>query len=102
MSDDPAAEEAIRLLLSRLARPHPSGGEVVERATLLAEGAEFPAIMAWIDSHEGIPESTLAAAPRRGLHGSRTDDRSATRASTPLRYVLPVGALDALPVAPTG
>ena len=38
----------IRTLLSRLARPHASGGQVIERAAILAEGAEFPAILAWI------------------------------------------------------
>jgi hypothetical protein len=40
--------DAIRSLLTRLARAHPSGGTVIERAAVLAEGADFDAVMAWI------------------------------------------------------
>ena len=41
---DPAThDDAIRAVVSRLARPHASGGMVVERAALLAEGADFAA-----------------------------------------------------------
>jgi hypothetical protein len=85
-------DEAIRALLTRLARPHPSGGEVVERAALLAEGADFPAIMAWITDHAGKPEATLAAPPRLGLHGARMSSGTA-EPWKPLRYVLPAGTL---------
>ena len=93
MTGDPADDEAIRAVLRRLARPHSSGGDVVERAALLAEGAEFPAIMVWITDHAGIPEASVAAAPRHGLHGSRMSGGSSTEPSKPLRYVLPAGAL---------
>jgi hypothetical protein len=89
--DDDA--DAIRVLLKRLARPHASGGDVVERAAILAEGADFAEVMAWITAHAGVPEATLATAPRRGLHGSRLHDSGGTEPRTPLRYVLPAGAL---------
>jgi hypothetical protein len=89
-----AHDDAIRVVLKRLARPHSSGGEVVERAALLAEGAEFPAIMAWITDHAGVPEASATAAPSQGLHGSRVSGGGATREpSKPQRYVLPPGAL---------
>jgi hypothetical protein len=84
-------DEGIRLLVKRLARPHASGGDVVERASILAEGADFPSIMTWISAHAGVPESTAASAPK-GLHGARLDG-AGTAARAPLRYVLPAGAL---------
>ncbi len=93
MTDYDAAEDAIRTLLRRLARPHPSGGEVVERAALLAEGSEFPAIMAWITDHAGTPEARTADPAAAGLHGARMSSARAGAQSKPLRYVLPAGAL---------
>jgi hypothetical protein len=83
---------AIRALVVRLSRPHPSGGDVIERAAILAEGADSAEIVSWITDHAGRPE---AATPGRhgGLHGDRvTDNAQAHRA--PVRYVLPAGALD--------
>ena len=50
-------DSEIRDLLSRLARPHASGGRVVERATILAAGAEFQVILEWIVAHAGQPEA---------------------------------------------
>ena len=41
-------DDAIRSLLTRLGRAHPSGGTVIERAAILAEGADFDVVMAWI------------------------------------------------------
>jgi len=35
----------INALVTRLSRPHPSGGVVIERAAILAAGADFPAVM---------------------------------------------------------
>jgi hypothetical protein len=89
---DPAQDEAICSVLRRLARPHPSGGDVLERAALLAEGEDFPAIMDWIADHHGIPEAGLAPPPSQGLHGSRTSGAGAA-AAKPTRYVLPAGIL---------
>jgi hypothetical protein len=88
-----ADDEAIRALLRRLARPHASGGQVIERATLLAEGAEFPAILAWITAHAGIAEAGLGTAPRHGLHGARMSSGRVGEPPKPLRYVLPAGTL---------
>jgi hypothetical protein len=86
-------DKAIRALVTRLARPHSSGGKVIERAAILAEGTDSAAIMAWITSHSGIPEATLATPPRHGLHGSRLGNGSGAESQTPLRFVLPAGAL---------
>jgi len=85
-------DDAICALVTRLARPHPSGGDVVERAAILAEGADFAAVMAWVAARGGKPEMTASPAPRRGLHGSRFHD-GAGDSRTPLRIVLPAGAL---------
>jgi len=81
-------DDAMRARVKRLARPHRSGGWVIERATLLAAGARFDGAVAWIEAHGGIPE--LPAAPRSqgGLHSPR-----ATEVRAPLRFVLPASAL---------
>jgi hypothetical protein len=85
-------DDEIRALVKRLARPDASGGQVIERAAILAEGADFEAIMAWILAHGGKPES-VPAAPSGGLHGSRMSDSSGAESRTPLRFVLPAGTL---------
>jgi hypothetical protein len=82
----------IRTLLSRLARPHKSGGQVIERAAILAEGADFPEVLAWITAHDGAPEAAVAVASGHGLHGPRVSD-SASRQRAPQRYILPAGTL---------
>src|SRR4051794_14421912 len=79
-------DDAMRARLKRLARPHRSGGWVIERATLLAEGAAFDGALAWIEAHGGTPELPAVSTGRRGLHSPRS---AAPRA--PLRYVLPAG-----------
>lgn len=86
-------DDAIRALVKRLARPHPSGGEVIERAAILAEGADSAAVMVWIADHAGVPEAAAAAAPRHGLHGARLNDGGSAQPRVPLRFVLPAGAL---------
>jgi hypothetical protein len=85
-------DEAILALVTRLARPHASGGDVIERAAILAEGGDFPAVIAWIISHAGEPESAVACASTGGLHGSRLGGRDAP-SRPPLRFVLPAGTL---------
>src|SRR4051812_41170662 len=55
-----------------LGRPHASGGTVVERAALMAEGADLEATVAWILAHGGEPEISGTPAPRGGLHGPRS------------------------------
>lgn len=86
-------DDAIRALVTRLARPHSSGGEVIERAAILAEGADFAAVMTWITAHAGVPETQVASAPRHGLHGSRLSYSGGAAPRPPLRFVLPAGAL---------
>ena len=86
-------DDAILALVTRLARPHPSGGKVIERAAILAEGADFPAVMAWITAHAGEPEATAAAVSTRGLHGARLNNGD-PGSRAPLRFVLPAGALN--------
>lgn len=84
----------ITALLTRLSRPHSSGGVVIERAAILAAGADFPAVMDWITAHEGTPD-TAVSEPRGGggLHGSRITAGASTTSRVPLRFVLPAGAL---------
>lgn len=84
-------DEAIRVLVGRLARPHRSGGGVIERASLLAAGADFKSTMVWIEAHGGKPEPLAALAPQRGLHSSRLAEGAGDR--TPLRFILPAAAL---------
>ena len=83
----------ITALLKRLARAHPSGGIVVERAAILAAGADYPAIMDWINAHAGTPEATAPTGRSRGLHGSRVNDGSTPASQQPMRFVLPANAL---------
>lgn len=86
-------ETAIRTLLTRLARPHPSGGKVVERAAILAEGADFPEVMDWIVAHAGKPDTAVTAVKAMGLHGDRMAESVAVDSRKVLRYVLPADAL---------
>ena len=89
-------DDDIRTLVTRLARPHPSGGEVIERAAILAEGDGFAEVMKWIETHGGKPEAAAAAAPRgarHGLHGQRLTDTSRPGSEKPRRFVLPPGTL---------
>ena len=82
-------DDAIRALVIRLSRAHPSGGKVIERAAILASGGDLEAVMSWIAAHAGQPETTGSAKSSRGLHASRVAD-----AHSPRRYVLPAEALD--------
>ncbi len=82
-------EGDIRVLVRRLARPHPSGGSVIERAAIMAEGAAAGDVMAWILARGAVPEDVSRTSTRQGLHGVSD---SAPRATS--RFVLPAGALD--------
>jgi hypothetical protein len=86
-------DDAIRTLVARLARPHPSGGTVIERAAIVAEGGDAAAIMTWISDHGGTPEAAAPTTQRRGLHGSLLHAGGASEAREPSRFVLPAGAL---------
>jgi hypothetical protein len=82
---------AERAVVTRLARPHRSGGTVIERAAILAEGADSTRLVAWVVAHGGQPEAAVVSV-KRGLHSPRLDDPGASL-RPPLRYVLPAGAL---------
>ena len=84
----------IRQLIARLGRRHSSGGLVVERAAILAEGVDVDAVLAWITAHGGVPEEAAATATRHGLHGSRLHDDGGTAPRAPARFVFAPGALD--------
>jgi hypothetical protein len=86
-------DDAIRAVIRRLARAHPSGGRVVERASLLAAGADFRVLMAWIEAHDGKPEALVSRTRTdHGVHGARSDAGRGQDA-TPLRFVLPAETL---------
>ena len=83
-------DDSIRALVRRLSRRHRSGGRVIERAAVVASGANGQAIIDWIVAHDGRPETSRpTAAGQGGLYGARTE-----RPSAPQRYVLPADALD--------
>ena len=87
-------DDQILALVKRLARPHASGGAVIERAAILADSADFASVMAWIADHDGQPEASVTAGSTRGgLHGSRLKNTGTQQRTTPLRYVLPAGTL---------
>lgn len=86
-------DDTIRTLVTRLARPHASGGEVVERAAILAEGLDSTEVLTWIAARGGVPDVAVPKVASRGLHSSRIDDGGRTGHRAPQRYVLPPGAL---------
>jgi hypothetical protein len=83
----------INELVTRLSRPHPSGGVVIERAAILAAGADSPAVIDWIIAHSGTPDTAVRTVRGRGLHGSRMNDGGSSAPQAPLRFVLPAGSL---------
>jgi hypothetical protein len=85
-------DEAIRALVKRLSRPHLSGGRVIERASLLAEGADFRGVMAWIEAHGGEPEARPASRSLGGLHSPRLASGNGDE-RPPLRFILPASAV---------
>jgi hypothetical protein len=86
-------DDEIRALLSRLSRRHPSGGSVIERAAIVAEGADSTAVVAWILDHAGEPEAAVDKSSKGGLHGPRVSEPIGPGPRAPARYVLPAGAL---------
>lgn len=87
-------DEEIRVLLSRLARRHPSGGTVIERVAIVAEGADSAEVVAWILDHAGKPETAAASSAKGGLHSPRLSEPIGSEPRPPARYVLPAGALN--------
>lgn len=87
-------EDEIRALVERLGRLHRSGGTVIERAAILAEGADCSTVERWIVAHGGEPEAS-ASSSAGGLHSPRLSGAIGNPSSRPpARYVLPPGALN--------
>ena len=89
------ATDETAALVRRLARPHPSGGMVIERSVILAEGANSAAIMTWISEHDGVADSTAPSTNSYGLHGPRAN--APLQAAPAQRFVLPARAFLAAP-----
>ena len=87
-------ESAIEEIVKRLARPHRNGGHVVERVAILAEGADFDAVMRWILDRDGVAETAKAREAPRGIHASRYHDTEGDAAPPPARFILPPGVVD--------
>jgi hypothetical protein len=86
-------DDAIRTVVARLSRPHASGGKVIERAAILAEGSSSAAVLTWVTAHADAPEDVAPVVAGRGLHSVRSQDANGANPRTPLRYVLPPEAL---------
>ena len=86
--------DATAVLVKRLARPHPSGGTVIERSVILAEGTHSTAILAWIADHDGTPDSTLPHTQKRGVHSPSPTVGSERQATQARRYILPATAFN--------
>jgi hypothetical protein len=84
------ATDAIAVLVKRLARPHASGGMVIERSVILAEGANAAAILGWISDNDGVEDFTVASERSHGLHGAFAG--SALHTAPARRFVLPARA----------
>lgn len=91
-----SATDAVGAVVRRLARPHASGGTVIERSVIIAEGASSAAILSWISDHNGVADSTTSAGAARstGLHGSRITAAVGQEPGPARRFVLPADAFD--------
>jgi hypothetical protein len=87
-------DDEIKVLVKRLARKHPSGGTVIERAAIMAEGTGSSDVMAWVMAHGGTPEAAVKTQAPRGIHGWQLGAITAPDARKAARFVLPAGALD--------
>ncbi len=73
--------------------PAHSGGRVIERAVILAEGDRSAAILSWISEHGGIAEASAKSTRTQGLHGERAG--AAGDGGPPRRFLLPASAFPA-------
>jgi hypothetical protein len=69
--------DAVRAVARRLARTHPFGGQVIERAAIVAEGSDAAAVIACIVTRaRGAPNERRASANSdQGLHACRLSRR---------------------------
>ena len=90
---DPDSDQDIRALVARLSRPNGTGGRVIERAAIMAEGSRSAEILDWLALASWKPEEAEVSTTYRdggGLHGVRREsDRRDARAAVPRRYVSP-------------
>ena len=93
---------AIQELVARLARAHASGGHVIERAAIIAEGADSQAVITWIIAHGGIPEAAEATSRRHGLHGAFATPVAGRRRETRLASSSPPARSADLPAHRSG
>ena len=89
-----SSTDAIAVLVRRLARPHASGGTVIERSVILAEGTRSSAILAWIVDHDGTPDSTIPHARNKGLHSPSPAAGVENQTARAQRYILPAHAFN--------
>lgn len=91
--DQQVPDDAIRDCVARLSRPGRGGRRVIERAAILAEGADSAAILYWLAAESWEPEDAPAAkssSAGSGLHGMRREsERGNARPQAPRRYVSP-------------
>lgn len=91
-----AADEDISQLVARLSRKHRSGGRVIERAAIMAEGGNSVAILRWLEDNDWVPEADAPPSTDRdgfGLHGMRREaERGRAQAQAPRRYISPAPA----------
>jgi hypothetical protein len=92
-------DEDISTLVARLSRKHRSGGRVIERAAIMAEGGNSAAILAWLADNDWEPEADAAPTSDRGgmgLHGMRREaERGRAQTQAPRRYISPAPTDDA-------
>jgi hypothetical protein len=86
--------DTIGAVVRRLSRPHASGGMVIERSAILAEGSDSAAILSWISDHDGVADSTVAPSRSSGLHGTRENVGVGQHVSSARRFVLPARVFD--------
>ena len=91
MIDDTTIDDVVR----RLARKTPSGGHVIERAAVLAEGSHFSDIEAWILKSGGLPEAPAETPSDTGISMHSGRSSRIRDEVVPVRYLLPPGALPA-------
>ena len=64
---------------------------MIERSVILAEGAGAVAMLAWIEDHDGVADSTAVGVRNGGLHGARQAQAAGGPAK---RFVLPPEAFE--------
>ena len=72
--------------MTRLSRPHAFGRDVIERAAILAAGADATAIVDWIMAHAGAAGGPLPRPASRALHGARISDPLGADGGIPRLY----------------